>query len=409
MALKEDAAFDSFVAQAQAMLGNDLSRDWLLEIWSGADGDANRALNHVLDSPEDKIRRGGGGSPTKDRSAYPTDKKPHKTKKPKKRTPQPQQAPQAPPAPPPLPPLAAATWDEDYYEPPPPPHQPQQYYQAPPPHLPPPVSYQQTPQPQQAGMTPAGYAPPQAPPSLTQQPIPTQPLPLHPQTAPGQHQQQLTPLMQQQLYIQQTQQSQLLALKGALDNVLATPSLLQSPPAMKNLQDALFAALEAPNATLLLEQRAQQSAQTGNFIQLMQNQISSMLQNPQVATNPELLQHLNTQMNQLRLITMQHASETQILNNPATAVAIGPHYPSGGGGGGGGNLPQTMYAGMMPPPSQQQQQRSMTPIGGTSGTYMPFSAPVMNMPQMNLSNPNLAMMPMSQSQVHTHPFSLLSF
>ena len=37
----------------------------LFQVWNGADADMNRALNHVLDSPEDKIVRSGGGGSTK--------------------------------------------------------------------------------------------------------------------------------------------------------------------------------------------------------------------------------------------------------------------------------------------------------------------------------------------------------
>jgi hypothetical protein len=51
--------FESFVSQAKSLVGSDVSKDWLLEVWSGADGNLNRALNHVLDSPDHKIKREG--------------------------------------------------------------------------------------------------------------------------------------------------------------------------------------------------------------------------------------------------------------------------------------------------------------------------------------------------------------
>ena len=42
----------------------EVDRAWLQEIWSGADCDLNRAINHVIDTPEHKVKRakpGGGG------------------------------------------------------------------------------------------------------------------------------------------------------------------------------------------------------------------------------------------------------------------------------------------------------------------------------------------------------------
>mmetsp|Transcript_24502 Transcript_24502/g.61641 ORF Transcript_24502/g.61641 Transcript_24502/m.61641 type:complete len:935 (+) Transcript_24502:474-3278(+) len=51
------AKFEDFVATATAMGGNDLSRGWLKELWEGADSDMNRAINHLLDTPEDKYKR----------------------------------------------------------------------------------------------------------------------------------------------------------------------------------------------------------------------------------------------------------------------------------------------------------------------------------------------------------------
>ncbi|CAD7976326.1 unnamed protein product [Amoebophrya sp. A25] len=49
--------FDSFVKTAVAMAGEDVDPEWLKELWDGADGDANRAVNHLLDTPENKFRR----------------------------------------------------------------------------------------------------------------------------------------------------------------------------------------------------------------------------------------------------------------------------------------------------------------------------------------------------------------
>ena len=61
--------YDQFVSQACAILGNDIDREWLSEMWQGADSDLNRALNHVIDTPPNKIRRGGGGGAAAKKSA----------------------------------------------------------------------------------------------------------------------------------------------------------------------------------------------------------------------------------------------------------------------------------------------------------------------------------------------------
>ena len=50
-------SFEEFVSSAQALKGNDVSRAWLREVWDGADGDVNRASNHLIDTPEEKVRR----------------------------------------------------------------------------------------------------------------------------------------------------------------------------------------------------------------------------------------------------------------------------------------------------------------------------------------------------------------
>ncbi|CAD7923571.1 unnamed protein product [Amoebophrya sp. A120] len=79
------AKFEDFVATATAMGGNDLSRGWLKELWEGADSDMNRAINHLLDTPEDKYKResgGGGGGGGEQQSKHSSKmKKEHKSSK----------------------------------------------------------------------------------------------------------------------------------------------------------------------------------------------------------------------------------------------------------------------------------------------------------------------------------------
>ncbi|KAF4653567.1 hypothetical protein FOL46_009103 [Perkinsus olseni] len=332
MALRsKDADFEYFCAQAKSLMGNDLDQDWLLEMWSGADGDLNRALNHVLDSPEDKIKRTGGGHKSSSAAAPP----PPPPKSPKKKKHHKTSAPPPPPAP-------APAWDDEYEDPffqtpvpaappaapaqaaPPPPPQPQQ--QQPPPQPAPPATapamqqgYQQQPMPQQPGYPPQ----PQMMPSQ-----PTQPAMGPPSTMPAQ-QQPMGPMnpqglqtQQQMMFIQSQQQQLLVNLKYQLDTVLANPAMLQNPMLMQQLYDTMSNALEAPATTLHLSEKARQNEQTAQFIQMMQAQISQMLGNPQVAANPQLLQHLNTQMNQLRLITMQHVASQNMLANPATSLSL---------------------------------------------------------------------------------------
>jgi hypothetical protein len=126
----------------------------------------------------------------------------------------------------------------------------------------------------------------------------------------------------QTMFVQQQQQQRLMALKASIDSVLTNPAMLMNPQIMQSLQDTMILALEAPNATLQLAERARQSQQTGQFIQIMQSQVAQMLADPKVATNPALLQQLNTQMNQLRMMTMQHVAQQQIDSNPATALSL---------------------------------------------------------------------------------------
>lgn len=310
MAIKQDAAFDSFVSTAQSMLGSDLSRDWLFEIWVGADADANRALNHVLDSPEDKVKRNGGGGNKSSGESKPAKKsKPQRESKPAPATP-------------------ATTWGDDDWGPPAsPPRQP-----AAAPQQPPPQQYQQPPsqpgypQPQPMGYPqtqPMGY--PQTQPMGYPQSQPmgypqAQPQPMGYPQGP---QFMVDPIQQAQtMFVQQQQQQRLMALKASIDSVLSSPGMLMNPQIMQNLQDTMIQALEAPNATLQMAERARQSQQTASFIHIMQGQVAQMLSDPRVATNPALLQQLNSQMNQLRLLTMQHVAQQQIDANPATALSL---------------------------------------------------------------------------------------
>jgi hypothetical protein len=133
----------------------------------------------------------------------------------------------------------------------------------------------------------------------------------------------MNPIQQAQtMFVQQQQQQRLMALKYSIDSILSNPTMLTNPQIMQNLQDTMIQALEAPNATLVMAERARQSQQTAQFIQIMQSQIGQMLGDPKVATNPALLQQLNTQMNQLRVLTMQHVAQQQIDSNPATALSM---------------------------------------------------------------------------------------
>ncbi|EER08163.1 hypothetical protein Pmar_PMAR014926 [Perkinsus marinus ATCC 50983] len=111
--------------------------------------------------------------------------------------------------------------------------------------------------------------------------------------------------------------------------VLANPNLLQDVAAMHQLKDTMSMAMEAPNATIQMDEQTRQNEQAAQFIRFMQSQISEMLTNPRVASNPELLQQLNTQMNQLRLITMQQVASEQLSTNPVTALSLATAPNSG--------------------------------------------------------------------------------
>ena len=53
--------FNTFCQTAKALTGTpDLDHEWLKGVWQGADGDMNRAMNHVYDAPEKKTSSGGG-------------------------------------------------------------------------------------------------------------------------------------------------------------------------------------------------------------------------------------------------------------------------------------------------------------------------------------------------------------
>eukprot|EP00397_Hematodinium_sp_SG-2012_P050075 GEMP01058033.1.p1 GENE.GEMP01058033.1~~GEMP01058033.1.p1 ORF type:complete len:290 (+),score=64.67 GEMP01058033.1:188-1057(+) len=43
--------FQDFTRSASALMGMELDENWLLEVWTGADQDPNRALNWVMDTP----------------------------------------------------------------------------------------------------------------------------------------------------------------------------------------------------------------------------------------------------------------------------------------------------------------------------------------------------------------------
>ncbi len=340
MAIKQDAAFDAFVSTSQAMLGSDLSRDWLFEIWVGADADPNRALNHVLDSPEDKVRRTSGGNKSSSESKPAKKSKPPKESKPAPTTP-------------------ATTWGDDDWSPPPAPAPVPQHAPAPAPvpqqapqqQMAPqqiqPVQYPQQSmmpggymmQPNQTMMQPQPMMMPQSQPMMNQgmmmpqsqammgQPMMGQPM-MQPQTMmfdpmTGMPIAPMNAIQQAQtMFVQQQQQQRLMALKASIDSVLSNPGMMMNPQIMQNLQDTMIMALEAPNATLQLAERARQSQQTAQFIQIMQGQVAQMLADPKVATNPALLQQLNTQMNQLRMLTMQHVAQQQIDSNPASVLSL---------------------------------------------------------------------------------------
>ena len=258
MTLKEDSAFEAFVSQAKAIAGTDCAREFLLEVWTGADGDVNRALNHVLDSPPELIRREG-----------------HSSNKPSKKSAKK---------------VEARAWEDDTFGAFPPAqqqreptsmHQQQQYQQ------PSQQQYQQPQQPQQQ------FQSQQQPPSQSM-------MGMVPQVAPN-----------QQMQTQQLQQ--LVALKMALDNVVANPGMIQNPLVMKNLKDTMLHAMEVPDATLILSNQAKKSEASAKSIAQMQARVSKMLADPKISHNADLLDNLNDQMNQLRLMSSTHLAEQQQL------------------------------------------------------------------------------------------------
>jgi len=78
--------FDSFCDQAQIILsGPPLDRQFLSGLWDGADKDLNRAINHLLGLPEDKVVRegqgGGGASPVESKPSKKESKSSKKVSK----------------------------------------------------------------------------------------------------------------------------------------------------------------------------------------------------------------------------------------------------------------------------------------------------------------------------------------
>ena len=77
------SSYEDFIESAKIMGGSDIDPAWLKELWDGADGDANRALNHLIDTPPDKFRRGGssggGGKSGGGGDSFPRAEKPRKS------------------------------------------------------------------------------------------------------------------------------------------------------------------------------------------------------------------------------------------------------------------------------------------------------------------------------------------
>jgi len=113
--------------------------------------------------------------------------------------------------------------------------------------------------------------------------------------------------------MQQQQLQQLIALKMALDNVVANPGMIQNPLVMKNLKDTMLHALEVPEATLILSKQAKRTEESSRAISHMQARVSQMLSDPKVSHNQDMLNSLNDQMNQLRLMSTTHLAEQQQL------------------------------------------------------------------------------------------------
>ena len=270
MTLKEDKAFENFVNQAQAMIGSDASREWLLEVWSGADGDMNRALNHALDTPPERMRKEG------------QKKKPSRPSK--------------------------GGFDEDPFA---------SVTNPPPMQTSPGVhsnhsSYTQPNYPANNGsFNQQGFQ--QWSPSSSLQMPQSFSLPANGSFA-------TSPVSQS---LQSQQLSQLFGLKTAVDNVIANPGMLSNALVMKNLRDSLLHALEVPEATLLIAERAKRSEEAAKGIASVQAKVASMLGDPRTTTTPALLQSLNDHMNQLRAMTAAHAMEQQQLATLANSASPG--------------------------------------------------------------------------------------
>jgi len=62
VSMSKTSEFNEFCNSAFAMFGDDVSKTWLAELFTGADNDVNRAINHLLDTPENKVVRSNGSS-----------------------------------------------------------------------------------------------------------------------------------------------------------------------------------------------------------------------------------------------------------------------------------------------------------------------------------------------------------
>jgi len=84
----KDSEFDNFCERAQEFMGGaPLCKQFLTEIWEGADKNLERAINHVLSTPDEKVRRagqgggGGGGGGGESKSSKKDKEKEKKSKK----------------------------------------------------------------------------------------------------------------------------------------------------------------------------------------------------------------------------------------------------------------------------------------------------------------------------------------
>jgi hypothetical protein len=295
--LREDESFESFVTQARALLGPDVAKNWLLEIWSGADGDLNRALNHVLDSPDEKIRRGNAAS------------KPAKPAR-----------------------LVSADFEPTFPEP-------SQHGRL------------QAAQPIHAAAIQQGgqfYAPPATMPSASL--YAPQPLQTGPFFLPGTANFPMTAAFHggisagigaanggaAAISLPGALET-LTTLRGSLESILASPSMLQNSAIMAQLHQQLLQALEVPEAAKLLQERGQRVEAQQRRIQTMQERLTALLADPGIARNPGLLQNLGDQIQELRRITTANLQEQELFRS--TLVTSSPAellLTAGRGGAAGG-------------------------------------------------------------------------